>query len=83
MSTVGTFDRLGFRTCTADQLVPITASQGIWQTPPGQFPTGFGGAPGRARRLHRLLSILAPGERVADIASLPSRATLDERSLEP
>jgi hypothetical protein len=29
---------LGFGTCTAGQLVPITASQGIWQLPPGQFP---------------------------------------------
>jgi hypothetical protein len=33
---------LGFGHCTAGQLVPITASQGIWQLPPGQFPSGFG-----------------------------------------
>jgi len=36
---------LGFGRCTAGRLVPITASQGIWQLPPGQFPAGFG-APG-------------------------------------
>ncbi len=32
---------LGFGTCTAGKLVPITASQGIWQLPPGQFPKDF------------------------------------------
>jgi hypothetical protein len=32
---------LGFGTCTANQLVPITASQGIWQLPPGQFESNF------------------------------------------
>ena len=37
---------LGFGHCTAGQLVPITASQGIWQLPPGQFPPGFGGPGG-------------------------------------
>jgi hypothetical protein len=37
---------LGFGHCTAGQLVPITASQGIWQLPPGQFPSGFGGPGG-------------------------------------
>ena len=31
---------LGFGACTAG-LVPITASQGIWQLPPGQFPKNF------------------------------------------
>jgi hypothetical protein len=36
---------LGFGKCTPGQLVPISASQGIWQTPPGHFPTGFGGGP--------------------------------------
>jgi hypothetical protein len=39
---------LGFGSCTAGNLVPITASQGIWQLPPGQFPASFPGAsPGR------------------------------------
>jgi len=33
---------LGFGTCTADQIVPISESQGIWQLPPGQFQSGFG-----------------------------------------
>ncbi|MBV9447608.1 MAG: hypothetical protein JO345_17125 [Streptosporangiaceae bacterium] len=28
----------GFGTCTTGKLVPITASQGIWQLPPGHFP---------------------------------------------
>ena len=28
---------LGFGTCAAGRLVPITASQGIWQLPPGHF----------------------------------------------
>jgi hypothetical protein len=37
---------LGFGHCAAGQLVPITASQGIWQLPPGQFPSGFGGPDG-------------------------------------
>jgi hypothetical protein len=37
---------LGFGSCTAGKLVPITASQGIWQLPPGQFPSGFGGLTG-------------------------------------
>jgi hypothetical protein len=32
---------LGFGTCTTGQLVSITASQGIWQLPPGQFPKDF------------------------------------------
>ncbi len=32
---------LGFGACTAGRLVPITASQGIWQLPPGQFPKNF------------------------------------------
>jgi len=32
---------LGFGTCTTSHLVPITASQGIWQLPPGQFPKSF------------------------------------------
>jgi hypothetical protein len=32
---------LGFGRCTTGQLVPITASQGIWQLPPGQFPKNF------------------------------------------
>jgi hypothetical protein len=32
---------LGFGTCTANELVPITASQGIWQLPPGQFESNF------------------------------------------
>jgi hypothetical protein len=32
---------LGFGACTAGRLVPITASQGIWQLPPGQFPKSF------------------------------------------
>ncbi|HEV2254890.1 MAG TPA: hypothetical protein VGS06_17030, partial [Streptosporangiaceae bacterium] len=37
---------LGFGHCAAGQLVPITASQGIWQLPPGQFPAGFAGPGG-------------------------------------
>ena len=37
---------LGFGHCTAGHLVPITASQGIWQLKPGQFPSGFGGPGG-------------------------------------
>jgi hypothetical protein len=37
---------LGFGQCAAGRLVPITASQGIWQLAPGQFPTGFGGPGG-------------------------------------
>ncbi len=32
---------LGFGPCVADQVVPITESQGIWQLPPGQFPANF------------------------------------------
>jgi hypothetical protein len=32
---------LGFGSCVANQLVPISASQGIWQLPPGQFQTNF------------------------------------------
>jgi hypothetical protein len=35
---------LGFGRCTAGDLVPISASQGIWQLPPGQFPVNFSGA---------------------------------------
>ena len=37
---------LGFGHCTAGHLVPITASQGIWQLPPGHFPSGFPGPNG-------------------------------------
>ena len=33
---------LGFGACMANEVVPITESQGIWQLPPGQFPTNFG-----------------------------------------
>jgi hypothetical protein len=29
--------------CVSNQIDPISFSQGIWQTPPGQFPTGAGG----------------------------------------
>jgi hypothetical protein len=32
---------LGFGTCTANELVAITESQGIWQLPPGQFQSSF------------------------------------------
>ncbi len=32
---------LGFGACTAGRLVPITASQGIWQLPPGHFQKNF------------------------------------------
>ena len=32
---------LGFGTCVANELVPITASQGIWQLSPGQFESNF------------------------------------------
>jgi hypothetical protein len=32
---------LGFGTCTPGHLVPITASQGIWQLPPGKFQKNF------------------------------------------
>ena len=32
---------LGFGTCIAGQLVPITESQGIWQLPPGHFQSSF------------------------------------------
>jgi hypothetical protein len=35
---------LGFGTCVANQLVPISESQGIWQLPPGQFQTNFANA---------------------------------------
>jgi hypothetical protein len=35
---------LGFGTCGANQLVPISESQGIWQLPPGQFQTDFANA---------------------------------------
>lgn len=31
----------GFGTCVANELVPITESQGIWQLPPGQFQSNF------------------------------------------
>ena len=34
---------LGFGACVANQIVPITESQGVWQLPPGQFQNGFGG----------------------------------------
>jgi hypothetical protein len=34
---------LGFGTCTSNQIVPIAESQGVWQLPPGQFQSGFGG----------------------------------------
>ena len=40
---------LGFGGCTPGELVPITASQGIWQLPPGHFPVpvrGTGGGRG-------------------------------------
>jgi hypothetical protein len=37
---------LGFGACTAGKLVPITASQGIWQLPPGQFISNFPDSPG-------------------------------------
>jgi hypothetical protein len=37
---------LGFGACTGGHLVPITASQGIWQLPPGHFPSGFPGLSG-------------------------------------
>ncbi|HXL91610.1 MAG TPA: hypothetical protein VN969_21900 [Streptosporangiaceae bacterium] len=37
---------LGFGSCAADNLVPITASQGIWQLPPGSFPADFPGGGG-------------------------------------
>jgi YVTN family beta-propeller protein len=33
---------LGFGSCVAGKIVPITASQGIWQLPAGQFPDNFG-----------------------------------------
>jgi len=32
---------LGFGACKAGRLVPITASQGSWQLPPGHFPKSF------------------------------------------
>jgi hypothetical protein len=32
---------LGFGTCTANQIVPITQSQGIWQLAPGRFQNSF------------------------------------------
>ena len=32
---------LGFGTCVANELVPITESQGIWQLPPGSFQSNF------------------------------------------
>jgi hypothetical protein len=37
---------LGFGACVANEVVPITESQGIWQLPPGQFPSNFGGGSG-------------------------------------
>ena len=42
---------LGFGACTAGQLVPITASQGIWQLPPGHFVSNFPNRPGSGRRV--------------------------------
>ena len=33
---------LGFGSCAPREVVPITASQGIWQLPPGQFTNDFG-----------------------------------------
>ncbi len=38
----------GFGHCTAGRIVPITASQGIWQLPAGQFPDNFGNPGGAA-----------------------------------
>jgi hypothetical protein len=35
---------LGFGTCTTNNLVPITFSQGIWQLAAGKFVNNFGGA---------------------------------------
>ena len=32
--------------CVANQIDPISFSQGIWALPPGQFPTGFSNEPG-------------------------------------
>ena len=32
---------LGFGDCVANELVPITESQGIWQLPPGSFQSNF------------------------------------------
>jgi hypothetical protein len=32
---------LGFGTCVANEIVPITASQGIWQLAPGKFQSNF------------------------------------------
>ena len=32
---------LGFGACVANELVPITESQGIWQLPPGSFQSNF------------------------------------------
>jgi hypothetical protein len=40
---------LGFGRCTAGDLVPISASQGIWQLSPGQFPANFPSFTGRGR----------------------------------
>jgi hypothetical protein len=40
---------LGFGSCTPGELVPISASQGVWHLAPGHFPTGIGGAGGGGR----------------------------------
>jgi hypothetical protein len=36
---------LGFGTCSANRLVAITSSTGVWQLPPGQFTHASGRAP--------------------------------------
>ncbi len=35
---------LGFGACAANEIVPITASQGVWQLPPGQYQSSSGTA---------------------------------------
>ena len=59
---------LGFGSCTPDELVPITASQGIWQTPPGHFPTGFRGAGGGGGG--------SAGEDIYPVGAAPTEAQL-------
>ena len=64
---------LGFGACTANQIVPISESQGVWQLPPGQFQSGAGIAstPGAAAQGPPAPSLPAAGQQPSD----PSSAT--------
>ncbi len=67
---------LGFGTCTAHQIVPITESQGIWQLPPGQFQSGSGGGDGSSVTVpaptSTTPSLPPPGSQPSDSASAKS-----------